>query len=84
MARGFVLVRLIYFQGCLVENSSVNSAMIVAERCRTLLFDVLCDGSCREFIIRRRFDFLAAADILRVRCRLSVDFVCEIICFIYI
>ena len=58
--------------------------MIVAERCRGLLFDALCDGVCEWFIVRRRFDFLAAADILRVRCRLSVDFACEIICFIYI
>ena len=41
----------------LVEIFSVNGAMIVAERCRELLFDVLCDDGCRDVIERRRFDF---------------------------
>ena len=62
-----MLAGLIYFLGCLAESTSVNGAMIVAEGCRGSLFDALCDGICEWFIVRRRFDFLAAANVLRVR-----------------
>ena len=59
-----VLSGLIYFLGCLSESTSVNGAMIVAERCRGSLFDAMCDGICEWFIVRRRFDFLVAANVL--------------------
>ena len=62
-----MLAGLIYFLGCLSEIISVNGAMIVARRCRGSLFDAMCDGICEWFIVRRRFDFLAAANVLRVR-----------------
>ena len=40
------VLRWLSFLGSSSESFSVSGVMIVAERCRGLLFDVLCDGIC--------------------------------------